>query len=377
MKTSRKVPVIACVLALLSAALWANGGGEAGEGAGSPTTLTIMGTADSIKEIERTEISRMFKEETGITVDYQLIQDSQYYDLLYTKLNSGTCTDIFVAQSGALNIASRYNPGKNCVDLSNEPWIPRYNELVKQNSMADGKVYCQTLWNTNSVWAMVYNKTMFDELGLSVPATYDEFEAACAAIAASGVTPVYECAADAWHPVCSFIEMLVAVETARPGTYEKLNRNEMGIADIPEAYTLVDQFQTIGQEYSGSGVLSNEFANSAAALSDGSYAMTVNRVDFIAQFDRDYPDAAYGSADFAAFVVPYIDNQILNVNVVTDAGAITGVVIRAKDAHAVACTGHALARHLDQMGGLRRCLSQPTVQIRTGHIEITQDDITQ
>lgn len=37
-------------------------------------TLTIIGTSDSIKEVERTTIADAFEAETGIKMDYQLIE---------------------------------------------------------------------------------------------------------------------------------------------------------------------------------------------------------------------------------------------------------------------------------------------------------------
>lgn len=315
-KSGKRVLLIIIALCLIVSTLVGCGSSnESGKSNNKKkVTLTIMGTSDSLKEIERTKIAEAFQTETGIRVDYQLVQDSQYHDLLNTKLNSGTAPDIFVAQSGANNLKPKYNPEKNCVDLSNEPWVERYDKLAKENSTYNGKVYCQTLWNTNSVWAMIYNKRLFEAHNLQVPTTYEEFDHANQTLKAAGIIPVYECAADSWHPVCSLIEMFVKIESDNPGTYAKLNNNTLKVVEIPEAKLLVEQFKEVGQNYSGDGYLSNEFANSIAALSDGTHAMTVNRVDAIAQFDKDYADGKYKSEDFGAFLVPYIDNQIRNVN---------------------------------------------------------------
>lgn len=281
----------------------------------SNVTITVMAPQDQVKEVEQFQLAEKFKEETGITIDFQISPADQYDSLLSTKLNSDTCADIFLSQSGALNIESRYNPEKNCVDLSNEEWASRLNSTVKDACSLNGKLYGMTIWNVDAVWAMVYNKQIFAEHGLEVPTTYEEFKAVCETLKAAGITPIYECVADAWHPVCSLIEMFVDIEKENPGTYEKLNNNEIKIADIPEALTLVKQFKEIGQNYQGDAYMSNEFAAAAAEMANGNYAMVVNRPAFALEIEQNFPDATYGSADdFGAFVIPYLDNSVRNIN---------------------------------------------------------------
>lgn len=281
----------------------------------SNVTLTVMAPQDHIKEVEQFQLAEKFKEETGITIDFQISPADQYDSLLSTKLNSGTCADIFSAQSGSLNLESRYNPEKNCVDLSNEAWVSRLDPLVKEASSLNGKLYGMTIWNVDAVWSMVYNKEIFAEHNLEVPKTYEEFKQVCETLQAAGVTPIYECVADSWHPVCSLVEMFVKIEKDNPGTYEKLNNNELKVADIPEALTLVEQFKEIGQNYQGDAYMSNEFASGAAEMANGNYAMMVNRPAFALEIEQNFADAPYGKADsFGAFVVPYLDNTIRNIN---------------------------------------------------------------
>lgn len=281
----------------------------------SNVTLTVMAPQDHIKEVEQFQLAEKFKEETGITIDFQISPADQYDSLLSTKLNSGTCADIFSAQSGSLNLESRYNPEKNCVDLSGEEWVSRLDPLVKEASSLNGKLYGMTIWNVDAVWAMVYNKQIFAEHNLQVPTTYEEFKTVCETLEAAGITPIYECVADSWHPVCSLIEMFVKIEKDNPGTYEKLNNNELKVADIPEALTLVEQFKEIGQNYQGDAYMSNEFASGAAEMANGTCAMMVNRPAFALEIEQNFPDSPYGKADdFGAFAVPYLDNTIRNIN---------------------------------------------------------------
>ena len=71
--------------------------GSKDSAAKSNVTLTVMAPQDHIKEVEQFELAEKFKEETGITIDFQISPADQFDSLLSTKLNSGTCADIFSA----------------------------------------------------------------------------------------------------------------------------------------------------------------------------------------------------------------------------------------------------------------------------------------
>ncbi len=67
--------------------------------------------------------------------------------------------------------------------------------------------------------------------------------------------------------------------------------------------------------------------------------------------------------------------QVFHVDVVADAGTVTGVVVGAKHAHAIALARHTLTRNLDQVRSFRRCLTQQTVRIGPSYVEVTQDHV--
>ena len=69
-------------------------------------TVSILASSDWVKDPEFA-LAEKFTEETGIEIDYQIVPADQYPSLLMTKLNSGECADIFMNQSGALDIESQ------------------------------------------------------------------------------------------------------------------------------------------------------------------------------------------------------------------------------------------------------------------------------
>lgn len=296
------------ILACLLAALMLLGTAAVAEG----TTITYMASQDWVQDAEM-ELGEKFTEQTGIKVDYQIIPSDQYTTLLMTKLNTGECADIFGSQAGQFDIVTQLNVEKNAVDLSGEAWADTVDPLAAAETSVNGKLYGQPVQDVSAVWAVAYNKQVFDRLGLSVPTNYEEFKAVCEAIKADGMTPIYEAVSDGWHHQLWFCEMGVAIENAEPGTAEKLNNNEMGFADSATALQLVDQIkEMVDLGYWGDNYMANAYSDAAKAIAEGECAMTVANQGFPTELHDAYPD--FPAEDIGFFVMPLCDNQVLNMN---------------------------------------------------------------
>ena len=153
-------------------------------------TLSVMASQDWIKPAEQ-ELAKQFEAETGIHVDYQIIPSDQYFNVLKTKLNSGEATDIFGGQTGKSDLKLQYDVENNAVDLTGEEWTSRIDPAALDMSSLDGKVYGAEIWDivASNYFVMVYNKDIFEQLGISVPKDFDEFKAACTTIKDAGITP--------------------------------------------------------------------------------------------------------------------------------------------------------------------------------------------
>jgi raffinose/stachyose/melibiose transport system substrate-binding protein len=287
---------------------------EATEGALEPVTITYLASQNWVLDTEM-ELGKQFEAETGIHIDYQIIPSDQYFNVLQTKLEAGgEGIDIFGGQSGKTDIQLQLNVEKNAVPLTDEEWVSRMNPLSTEQVSLDGEVYGLTIWDTiGGSWVVVYDKQIFADNDLEVPATYAEFKAACQTLLDAGINPIYEPVADGWHHVLWFAEMGPIYEAATPGLYEALNANETTLADDSTMLLALEQIQELYiNGYFGPDALSNEFANTEAMMASGEYAMTVNRLGLPAQIESAYPDV---SADnFGFFVMPLADNQIWNVN---------------------------------------------------------------
>lgn len=278
------------------------------------TTITYLASQNWVLDSEM-ELAKQFEEETGVHVDFQIIPSDQYFNVLETKLQAGgEGIDIFGGQSGKTDIKVQLNVEENAVPLTDQEWVQRMDPLSVEQVSLDGVPYGLTIWDTiGGSWVMVYNKEIFADNGISVPKTYEELSAACQTLQDAGITPIYEPFADGWHHVLWFLEMGPAYEAANTGLADALNVNEATFADDPTMLAALTQFKELYDNGCfGDDALSNDFANTEAAMSSGQYAMTVNRFGLPSQIHAAFPDVS--EDNFGFFLIPLADNQIWNVN---------------------------------------------------------------
>ncbi len=275
-------------------------------------TISFMASQDWVQDAE-IELGKKFTEETGIKIDYQIVPSDQYSSILMTKLNTGECTDIFGGQSGKFDIVTQFNVEKNAVDLSGESWVSKVDPLAAAELSVNGKLYGQPTQDLSSVWAIAYNKKVFNELNLSIPTNYAEFKQVCDAILAAGKIPIYECVSDGWHHVLWFPETAVKAEVAAPGLFDKLNKNETTLVQDPTMKIILTQIKEMADAgYWGDNYMSNTYADSAKNIASGEYVMTVANQGFGAEVNAVDPN--FSVDDIGYFVMPLADNQTLNMN---------------------------------------------------------------
>ena len=110
--------------------------------ASAGTTITYMASNDWVMDAEM-ELGAKFFEETGISVDYQIVPSDQYTNLLMTKLNAGECSDLFGSQGGQFDIVTQLNVEQNAMPLSGEAWAATVDPLAAAELSVNGVLYGQ------------------------------------------------------------------------------------------------------------------------------------------------------------------------------------------------------------------------------------------
>lgn len=257
-----------------------------------------------------------FEKETGIKIDFQVVPDAQWRDLLKVKLVANEAPDIFCSDADPLSLYDRVRPNTSAIDLSNQEFVKRMDPSVLPAISYKGKVYGITFPGAK-IWVFFYNKDIFAKLGIKPPTTYAEFKAISAKIKDSGITPVYEALQNGWHQVLPLFESGPYYQGFYPDLYNKLNANKFNVKNIAQLKTIVSQIKEFADlGYYGKDFMSNSVEGDYKAIAEGKAAMVLEGIGWGAQLENDYP-AMKGK--MGIFVMPWGDNQIIGINPASNA----------------------------------------------------------
>jgi raffinose/stachyose/melibiose transport system substrate-binding protein len=257
-----------------------------------------------------------FEKESGIKIDFQIVPDAQWRDLLKAKIQAGEAPDIFCSDADPLSLYDRVRPDTSCIDLTSQEFVKRMAPSVLPAISYKGKVYGIT-FPGEKIWVYFYNKATFAKLGIKAPTNYAEFKADCAKIQASGVVPVYEALQNGWHQVLPLFESGPYYQTFYPGLYDKLNANTFNIKDIAQLKTIISQLKEFADlGYYGKDFMSNSIEGDFKALADGKAAMVLEGIGWGSQAEA---DNATLKGNLGIFVMPWGDNRIVGINPASNA----------------------------------------------------------
>ena len=181
------------------------------------TTDTAQALADAYME-----------QNPDVTIELELRPGGADGDnIVRTRLATGEMADLFWYNSGSLLQA--LNPSQTLVDLSGQPFIDNVVESFLATVSADGGVYGVPS-GTGMGGGIFYNKAVYEELGLEVPTTWDDFVANNEAIAEAGIVPVAATFADSWTAQLFVLADHYNVAQQVPGFAEQYTANEIDIA---------------------------------------------------------------------------------------------------------------------------------------------------
>lgn len=133
----------------------------------------------------------------NIEVIFSPSAPAEYNGALNTKLEGGTAGDLITCRPFDASLAL-YDAG-HLASLNDLPGMENFGDVAKSAWITDdgSNVFCVPM--ASVIHGFIYNKTMFDELGLTEPATVDEFFAVLEALKAAGKTALDMGTADQWE----------------------------------------------------------------------------------------------------------------------------------------------------------------------------------
>lgn len=175
-------------------------------------TLTVWDNFTRPAEQEMIETLNAEFEEAhpGVTIVRESYETSDLTNLLPLALSESSGPDVAMINQGIANMGALVEAGLLLpLDSYAEEygWLDRYGEgLHRRNrftegaeQFGEGDLYGMS--NTAEVVGVYYNKGIFEEYGLTVPTTLDEFESVAQTLVDAGVTPIAFGSLDGWPAI--------------------------------------------------------------------------------------------------------------------------------------------------------------------------------
>ncbi len=154
-------------------------------------------------------------------------------NLVKTRLATGEMADVFFYNSGSLFQA--LNPTLVLEPLDDLSSMDGILDSFKQVVTADGNVYGMPGYESTMGGGIFYNRPIYEELGLSVPTTWEEFVANNEAIMEAGYVAVAQTYGDTWTSQLFVLADYYNVQAQEPDFAERYTANDAKYADTPAA----------------------------------------------------------------------------------------------------------------------------------------------
>jgi len=206
-----------------------------------------------------------------VTINYETTQND-YPTLLKTKINAGECPDIFSTTSGKeIGVYLEYS-----YNFADEPAAAAMQDSVRAVMMSGDEVHGFAL--KSNYFGIVYNKAIFDEVGITeFPTTTDAMIAACEKIAAAGYQPFSTGFAEWWVYKHVFQHFLNAASDNPAELVSKFIAGEAKIKDYPILYDNFFNFLDLAVQYGDAKPLETDLASEESAIGIGKAAMILGQ----------------------------------------------------------------------------------------------------
>ncbi|MCJ7843198.1 extracellular solute-binding protein [Lederbergia sp. NSJ-179] len=254
----------------------------------SETTLTfLIGNQAVLDGIEA--VAEDIKEKYNITTEIELRPGGSEGDnIVKTRLATGEMTDLNMYNSGSLLKA--LNPKEYFVDLSGEPFIDRLNDAFVETVSVGDAIYGIPGESSNA-GGWMYNKSIYEELGLEVPHTWEQLMENNEIIKKAGKIPVIASYKDTYTSQVILLGDYYNVHTEMPEFAEQYTANKAKFADTPIALRGFEKIQELQKAgYYNDEESSTSYEDALEMLATGEAAHYPMITSALSAINSNYPD---------------------------------------------------------------------------------------
>lgn len=247
-------------------------GGSKGEGKGGATEVSFwqLNTRQNAFDPMVEEFNAQH-DDIKVTVSYYDTDGMK--DACKVAASSKTLPNMWFNWGGSLG--SFYVDNGVTYDLTDyaeeNKWSEKFNSNALNLCTFDGKVSgYPTSYNVLGIY---YRKDLFEQCGLEVPTTFEEFEQVCAALKEEGITPISTAGLYGWHTM-RFLELLIE-HYAGPEEHDAMNTFDESWDNeaVTKAFEKYQEF--VDKGYFPDGFLTQDPNDTLIAMANGQCAMDV------------------------------------------------------------------------------------------------------
>ena len=205
-----------------------------GGAAGEEVTLTVLVGDDGAAVATAEGLAEAYTAlHPNVTFDIETRPGGSEGDnLVKTRLATGEMSDVFYYNAGSLLQA--LNPEETIVDIAGDPMLDDVADAFVETVSQNGKVFGVPA-GTGMGGGILYNRTVFEEQGIDVPLTWEEFAANNDKLLEAGVTPLGASFGDTWTSQLFVLADYYNVAQAVPNFAEDYTANKVKYATTPAA----------------------------------------------------------------------------------------------------------------------------------------------
>jgi raffinose/stachyose/melibiose transport system substrate-binding protein len=274
--------------ALIAAACGGSGDDSSGDG-GDVTLSLLVGNDPATVALAEGVTAAYTEAHPEVTFDIEERPGGSEGDnIVKTRLATGEMGDLFFYNAGSLLQA--LNPAQTVMDLTDDPMLDDVVEEFTATVTQDDRVYGVPV-GTSFGGGVLYNRQIYEDQGLEVPTTWDEFAANNEQLLNAGITPLGASYGTTWTSQVLVLADFYNVAQAEPSFAEDYTANEAKYATTPAALT---SFERLQEAYE-SGWWNDDYAaatyeNALQMMVDGEiaqYPMLTVALPAIAELDAE------------------------------------------------------------------------------------------
>ena len=265
-------------------------GGETGGGEAGATQITFLTqNPEATVAFSQALIEKFQAANPDITVTMDNQPGGTEGDnLMKTKLATGEMAHVFHYNSGSLFQA--LNPDQNLVPLTDEPWVGQLTEDMKAVVSTPNGTYGAPSGSTQA-GGVLYNKKVYERLGLSVPTSWSEFVANNEKIKADGkVTPILQTYGDTWTSQLFVLADFANVAAQDPEWSAEYTKNNRKYAEQPALQAFMNQEEMYKAGYFNENFASARFDAGLKEIATGTAAHYPLLTGTIATIEQNNPE---------------------------------------------------------------------------------------